>query len=73
MVMSPSAPDFYFSQKIDYFKVRVQPSFVRENRPMKRDYKGKVLVNALRAKDQKSMPNSHFPWSVCDVATVIIN
>ncbi|CAH1419526.1 unnamed protein product [Lactuca virosa] len=71
-LIEPTAPDFYFSQKRDYLKVKIQPSFVREGRAMKWDYKEKVLVNALGAKNQKCMPNSYFPWSVCDVATVII-
>ncbi|CAI9297282.1 unnamed protein product [Lactuca saligna] len=39
---------------------------------MKWDYEEKVLINALGTKDQKSMANSHFPWSVYDVATIII-
>ena len=71
-LIEPTAPDIYFSQNSDYLRVKIQSSFVREGRAMQWDYKEKVPVNALGAKDQKSMSISHFPWSVCDVATVII-
>lgn len=33
--IEPRAPEFYFSQKIDYLKDKVQPSFVKERRSMK--------------------------------------
>ena len=33
--IEPRAPDNYFSQKIDYLKDKVQPSFVKERRMMK--------------------------------------
>lgn len=33
--IEPRAPEFYFCQKIDYLKDKVQPSFVRERRSMK--------------------------------------
>ncbi|CAA6673298.1 unnamed protein product [Spirodela intermedia] len=47
-------PEFYFSQKIDYLKDKVQPSFVRDRRAMKREYEEfKVRINALVAKAQK--------------------
>ncbi|KAK3017914.1 hypothetical protein RJ639_002790 [Escallonia herrerae] len=53
--LEPRAPEFYFSQKIDYLKDKVQPSFVKERRAMKRDYEEyKVRVNALVAKAQKT-------------------
>ncbi|XP_058201016.1 cellulose synthase A catalytic subunit 8 [UDP-forming] [Rhododendron vialii] len=53
--VEPRAPEFYFSQKIDYLKDKVQPSFVKERRAMKRDYEEyKVRVNALVAKAQKT-------------------
>ncbi|KAJ9565926.1 hypothetical protein OSB04_001892 [Centaurea solstitialis] len=53
--IEPRAPEFYFSQKIDYLKDKVQPSFVKERRAMKRDYEEyKVRVNALVAKAQKT-------------------
>ncbi|OVA01393.1 Cellulose synthase [Macleaya cordata] len=48
--IEPRAPEFYFSQKIDYLKDKVQPSFVKERRAMKY----KVRVNALVAKAQKT-------------------
>ncbi|KAE8686111.1 Cellulose synthase A catalytic subunit 3 [Hibiscus syriacus] len=47
--VEPSAPEFYFSEKIDYLKDKVHPSFVKERRAMK----FKVRVNALVAKAQK--------------------
>ncbi|KAL8032422.1 hypothetical protein ABFX02_13G094500 [Erythranthe guttata] len=53
--IEPRTPEFYFSQKIDYLKDKVQPSFVKERRAMKRDYEEyKVRVNALVAKAQKT-------------------
>ncbi|XAR59276.1 Cellulose synthase (UDP-forming) [Bertholletia excelsa] len=52
--IEPCAPEFYFSQKFDYLKDKVQPSFVKERRAMKRDYENfKVQINALVAKSQK--------------------
>lgn len=33
--IEPRAPEYYFSQKIDYLKDKVQPSFVKERRAMK--------------------------------------
>ncbi|XXG90249.1 hypothetical protein AAC387_Pa12g2063 [Persea americana] len=53
--IEPRAPEFYFSQKIDYLKDNIQPSFVKERRAMKRDYEEyKVRINALVAKAQKT-------------------
>lgn len=52
--VEPRAPEFYFQQKIDYLKDKVQPSFVKERRAMKREYEEfKVRINALVAKAQK--------------------
>ncbi|KAJ4956503.1 hypothetical protein NE237_013286 [Protea cynaroides] len=52
--IEPRAPEFYFSQKIDYLKDKVQPSFVKERRAIKREYEEfKVRINALVAKAQK--------------------
>ncbi|PKA56848.1 Cellulose synthase A catalytic subunit 8 [UDP-forming] [Apostasia shenzhenica] len=54
-LIEPRAPEFYFSQKFDYLKDKVQPSFVKERRAMKRDYgEFKVRINALVAKAQKT-------------------
>ena len=33
--IEPRAPEFYFAQKIDYLKDKIQPSFVKERRSMK--------------------------------------
>ncbi|GLU13831.1 hypothetical protein SLE2022_304410 [Rubroshorea leprosula] len=53
--IEPRAPEFYFSQKIDYLKDKIQPSFVKERRAMKRDYEEfKVRINALVARAQKT-------------------
>ncbi|KAL6546487.1 Cellulose synthase A catalytic subunit 8 UDP-forming [Orobanche minor] len=62
--IEPRAPEFYFSQKIDYLKDKVQPSFVKERRAMKRDYEEyKVRVNALVAKAQKTPDEG---WTMAD-------
>ncbi|XP_031742422.1 cellulose synthase A catalytic subunit 8 [UDP-forming] [Cucumis sativus] len=62
--IEPRAPEFYFSQKIDYLKDKVQPSFVKERRAMKRAYEEfKVRVNALVAKAQKTPDEG---WSMQD-------
>ncbi|KAK4259563.1 hypothetical protein QN277_005883 [Acacia crassicarpa] len=53
--IEPRAPEFYFSQKIDYLKDKIHPSFVKERRAMKRDYEEyKVRVNALVSKALKT-------------------
>ncbi|GMH02565.1 hypothetical protein Nepgr_004404 [Nepenthes gracilis] len=53
-LIEPRAPEFYFSQKIDYLKDKVQPSFVKDRRAMKREYEEfKVRINALVANAQK--------------------
>ncbi|XP_043722585.1 cellulose synthase A catalytic subunit 2 [UDP-forming]-like [Telopea speciosissima] len=52
--IEPRAPEWYFSQKIDYLKNKVQPAFVRERRAMKREYEEfKVRINGLVATAQK--------------------
>nr|ATQ35921.1 cellulose synthase 4A [Linum usitatissimum] len=52
--VEPRAPEFYFSQKIDYLKDKVHPNFVKERRAMKREYEEfKVRINALVSKAQK--------------------
>ncbi|XP_015901173.3 cellulose synthase A catalytic subunit 4 [UDP-forming] [Ziziphus jujuba] len=52
--IEPRAPEFYFSQKIDYLKDKVHPSFVKERRAMKREYEEfKVRINALVSKALK--------------------
>lgn len=52
--IEPRAPEWYFVQKIDYLKDKVQPSFVKERRAMKREYEEfKVRINALVSKAQK--------------------
>ncbi|XP_071696081.1 cellulose synthase A catalytic subunit 1 [UDP-forming]-like [Rutidosis leptorrhynchoides] len=62
--IEPRAPEFYFSQKIDYLKDKIQPSFVKERRAMKREYEEfKVKINALVAKAQK-MPEEG--WTMQD-------
>ncbi|XP_052195807.1 cellulose synthase A catalytic subunit 5 [UDP-forming]-like [Diospyros lotus] len=66
--IEPRAPEWYFSQKIDYLKHKVHPAFVKERREMKREYEEfKVRINALVAKAQKvpeegwTMPDGT-PW-----------
>ncbi|GAB4827190.1 Cellulose synthase A catalytic subunit 8 [UDP-forming] [Ancistrocladus abbreviatus] len=63
-LIEPRAPEFYFSQKIDYLKDKVQPSFVKERRAMKRDYEEfKVRINGLVAKAQKTPEDG---WTMQD-------
>ncbi|XP_068658979.1 cellulose synthase A catalytic subunit 5 [UDP-forming]-like isoform X1 [Aristolochia californica] len=52
--IEPRAPEWYFSQKMDYLKNKIHPAFVRERRAMKREYdEFKVRVNGLVAMAQK--------------------
>lgn len=52
--IEPRAPEWYFSQKIDYLKNKVHPAFVRERREIKREYEEfKVRINGLVAMAQK--------------------
>ncbi|KAI3732690.1 hypothetical protein L1987_63897 [Smallanthus sonchifolius] len=52
--IEPRAPEFYFSEKIDYLKDKVQPTFVKDRRAIKREYEEfKVRINALVAKAMK--------------------
>ncbi|KAK7814927.1 cellulose synthase a catalytic subunit 8 [udp-forming] [Quercus suber] len=52
--IEPRTPEFYFAQKFDYLKDKVQPSFVKDRRAIKRGYEEfKVRINALVAKFQK--------------------
>ncbi|KQK07271.1 probable cellulose synthase A catalytic subunit 1 [UDP-forming] [Brachypodium distachyon] len=62
--IEPRAPEFYFAQKIDYLKDKIQPSFVKERRAMKREYEEfKIRINALVAKAQK-VPEEG--WTMAD-------
>ncbi|XP_023756500.1 cellulose synthase A catalytic subunit 3 [UDP-forming] [Lactuca sativa] len=52
--IEPRAPEWYFNQKIDYLKDKIQPTFVKDRRLMKREYEEfKIRINALVAKAQK--------------------
>ncbi|GAA0154555.1 DNA-binding transcription factor [Lithospermum erythrorhizon] len=52
--IEPRAPEWYFSQKMDYLKNKVHPAFVGERRAMKREYEEfKVRINALVATAEK--------------------
>ncbi|KAM5562253.1 cellulose synthase A catalytic subunit 2 [UDP-forming] [Rosa sericea] len=52
--IEPRAPEWYFAQKVDYLRDKVDPTFVRERRAMKRDYEEfKVRINSLVATAQK--------------------
>ncbi|MBA0717556.1 hypothetical protein Golax_005360 [Gossypium laxum] len=59
--IEPRAPEWYFTQKIDYLKDKVHPTFVRERRAVKvcdlsciREYEEfKVRINGLVATAQK--------------------
>lgn len=66
--IEPRAPEMYFSLKIDYLKDKVQPTFVKERRAMKREYEEfKVRINSLVAKATKVPPEGWImqdgtPW-----------
>ncbi|XP_058752868.1 cellulose synthase A catalytic subunit 9 [UDP-forming]-like [Vicia villosa] len=50
----PRAPEKYFSEKIDFLKDKVQTTYVKERRTMKREYEEfKVRINALVAKSMR--------------------
>ncbi|KAJ6954047.1 cellulose synthase A catalytic subunit 2 [Populus alba x Populus x berolinensis] len=52
--IEPRAPEWYFAQKVDYLKDKVDPTFIRERRAMKREYEEfKVRINGLVATAQK--------------------
>ncbi|PON74201.1 Cellulose synthase [Parasponia andersonii] len=52
--IEPRAPEWYFTQKIDYLKDKVQPSFVKERRAMKREYEDfKVCINRIEENAKK--------------------
>ncbi|KAI3811266.1 hypothetical protein L1987_20985 [Smallanthus sonchifolius] len=52
--IEPRAPEWYFAQKIDYLKVKIQPTFVKDRRAMKREYEEfKIHINGFVAKAQK--------------------
>ncbi|KAE8684524.1 Cellulose synthase A catalytic subunit 2 [Hibiscus syriacus] len=52
--IEPRAPEWYFAQKVDYLRDKVDPTFVRERRAMKRKYEEfKVRINGLVATEQK--------------------
>ncbi|GMH21564.1 hypothetical protein Nepgr_023406 [Nepenthes gracilis] len=52
--IEPRAPEWYFSQKVDYLRDKVNPAFVRERRAMKREYEEfKVRINGLVAMAEK--------------------
>ncbi|KAL2486350.1 putative cellulose synthase A catalytic subunit 9 [UDP-forming] [Abeliophyllum distichum] len=52
--LEPRAPEWYFVQKVDYLRNKVDPTFVRERRAMKREYEEfKVRINGLVAMAQK--------------------
>ncbi|KAJ9670945.1 hypothetical protein PVL29_027095 [Vitis rotundifolia] len=52
--IEPRAPEWYFSQKIDYLKNKVHPAFVKHRRAMKREYEEfKVRINSLVSMAQK--------------------
>lgn len=49
--IEPRAPEFYFSQKFDYLKDKVQPSFVKERRAMKVRILQIVVASALQSNE----------------------
>ncbi|KAG2663077.1 hypothetical protein I3760_16G009900 [Carya illinoinensis] len=62
--IEPRAPEWYFSQKVDYLKDKVHPAFIRERRAMKREYEEfKVRINGLVAMAQKAPEDG---WTMQD-------
>ncbi|XP_061365117.1 cellulose synthase A catalytic subunit 7 [UDP-forming]-like isoform X2 [Gastrolobium bilobum] len=60
----PRAPEKYFSEKIDYMKDKLQSTYVKERRTMKREYEEfKVRINALVAKSMRVPPEG---WTMQD-------
>ncbi|KAG2665580.1 hypothetical protein I3760_15G013600 [Carya illinoinensis] len=52
--IEPRAPEWYFYQKVDYLKDKLNPTFIRERRAMKREYEEfKVRINGLVTVAQK--------------------
>ncbi|XP_040997086.1 cellulose synthase A catalytic subunit 2 [UDP-forming]-like [Juglans microcarpa x Juglans regia] len=52
--IEPRAPEWYFYQKVDYLKDKLDPAFIRERRAMKREYEEfKVRINGLVTIAQK--------------------
>ncbi|PKA46997.1 putative cellulose synthase A catalytic subunit 9 [UDP-forming] [Apostasia shenzhenica] len=46
--IEPRAPEWYFSQKVDYLKGKIDPAFIRKRRAIKREYEEfKVRINGL--------------------------
>ncbi|XP_047314819.1 cellulose synthase A catalytic subunit 2 [UDP-forming]-like isoform X2 [Impatiens glandulifera] len=62
--IEPRAPEWYFSQKIDYLKNSVHQSFVTERRKIKREYaEFKVRINSLVSMAQKAPEDG---WTMQD-------
>ncbi|RWR94308.1 cellulose synthase A catalytic subunit 1 UDP-forming [Cinnamomum micranthum f. kanehirae] len=53
--IEPRAPEFYFAQKIDYLKDKIQPSFVKERRAMKNMKNSKYGSMLLLLKHRKPL------------------
>ncbi|XP_058188721.1 cellulose synthase A catalytic subunit 2 [UDP-forming]-like isoform X2 [Rhododendron vialii] len=52
--IEPRAPEWYFARKVDYLRDKVNPSFARERRAMKREYEEfKIRINGLVAMAHK--------------------
>ncbi|KAK7304837.1 hypothetical protein VNO77_42728 [Canavalia gladiata] len=62
--VEPRAPEKYFSEKIDFLKDKLQSTYVKERRTMKREYEEfKVRINALVAKSTRVPPEG---WTMKD-------
>jgi len=52
--IEPRAPEMYFSQKVDYLRDKVDTTFVKDRRAIKREYEEfKIRINSLVSKSQK--------------------
>ncbi|KAL5717180.1 cellulose synthase (UDP-forming) [Ranunculus cassubicifolius] len=62
--IEPRSPECYFSQKVDYLKYNVYPTFPKERRLIKRQYEDfKVRINNLEVKFRNVPPHG---WTMKD-------
>ncbi|KAG4390098.1 hypothetical protein GLYMA_06G225400v4 [Glycine max] len=62
--VEPRAPEKYLTEKIDFLKDKLQSTYVKERRTMKREYEEfKVRINALVAKSMRVPPEG---WTMKD-------
>ncbi|KAK8717249.1 hypothetical protein V6N13_044524 [Hibiscus sabdariffa] len=60
--IEPRAPEWYFSQKIDYLKDKVHPTLVRESRAMKGGYEEFKVSTAQKLPEDGWTMHDGTPW-----------